>query len=233
MSRAVYGPNDGPNSIITTTWPSLHGHTICTSMPAIEWPPLMRWNSDARTAPQDVALGGQQHRALRRHVHVLAASAALPLGEGDERAARGVTGGVEEGLGLRGAHGRTVGVAGEHELAAGGEHREVGRRPGGLRAGGAEALIDTVTSDGLAAQRPRSTGRRRTRAPRRSAARAPPAGPGRAVSRSSTTLRLPRFQPQNVSDRSGSTSSPANGAIGAHGAAARGFDEHHVGAKKR
>ena len=43
----VYGPNDGPNSIITTAWPSLHGQTSCTSMPAIGGPPLMRWNSGA------------------------------------------------------------------------------------------------------------------------------------------------------------------------------------------
>ena len=53
----------------------------------------------------------------------------------------------------------------------------------------------------------------------------------RPWSRSSTTLRLPRFHPQNVSECSPSSTSPANGPRGATGRPFGRLDEDDVGAE--
>ena len=83
---------------------------------------------------QDVALRRLQHRALRRHLDVLAAAADAALAQRQQRPDRGVGARVEERLRDRRPHGRAVVVAGHRQLARGGVDREVRGRPRRLRA---------------------------------------------------------------------------------------------------
>ena len=64
---------------------------------------------------------------------MLSTATAGPLMQRYERAAGRVAGGMEERLRGRAANRRPVGVAREDQLAAGGEHSEIGCRPRRLR----------------------------------------------------------------------------------------------------
>ncbi len=87
---------------------------------------------------QHTALRRLQDRALRGDVDVLAEAAGGPLAEGQESAGGGVGRSVQERLRDAGTDRRAVGVSRHRQLAPGGQHRQIGRRPVSLGTGRAE-----------------------------------------------------------------------------------------------
>ena len=161
-AEPVNGPIDAPNRNVTETKPSLHGHSSWMSSPPVLTPPLIRCAAAPPSGTaSDVALRRLQHRALRRHLDVLAAAARRPLGQRQQRPDGGVgsrRGGTPAAPPCaRAARSSSPVIASWH---AGGLDREVGGRPRRLRAGRRRTrVIDTVTSAGSAARSAaRSTG---------------------------------------------------------------------------
>ena len=136
ISRAVNGPIDAPNRNVTETKPSCARPQQLDVEPGDLDPaahPLRR--HPAERDRQDVALRRLQHRALRRHLDVLAAAADAALAQRQQRPDGGVGARVEErpaGTAVRtGGRSSSPVIASWH---AGGLDREVGGRPRRLRA---------------------------------------------------------------------------------------------------
>ena len=214
ISRAVNGPIDAPNRNVTETKPSAHGHSSWMSSPAILTPPLIRF---AATPPSGTAKTPLCVACSIERCADTSTCWPRPLTPRSRSASSAPTAASEHAWGNDcGTAVRTGGRSSSPVIASWHAAALTVRSVAGHAAFGPldpNAVIETVTSAGSAA---RSAARSMGTAPLSITTSAPAhsrAKPSRPASdsRSSTTLRLPRFQPQNVSERSGSRPSPANG----------------------